>query len=104
MERFLIDLGIGGILLGLALILAVITWVRRREWGFVFLALAVGSFFAAEVIVAMSFSAIRSGRAVDGWVDLPGMLQSRVAPMLTFVALLLLAIRRTPPHPAPPKS
>ena len=91
MTRFLVYLQIDGWLLGLASVLAIAVFARRREVGFAFLAVAICAHFASKAIAAWIFAdSSHMAPASSSLVAVARTCEASIAPILLVVGLLLL--------------
>ena len=93
--RFLINLRIDGWLIGVAAIIATIVCVRRRELGFVFIALAVCASFISRAVTAWLFTSVAHTKSLSTpSLDLARVCEIWVAPVCFLLGFALLAIKK----------
>jgi len=100
--RFITNLGIEGVLFGIALVFSVVAFARRREIGLLLLAFAIGSMFATQLIAAAVNTFIYSLQPDNAWLQIPRVLEHFVAPCLILVAVIVLAYAKRPNHSTEP--
>jgi hypothetical protein len=95
MMRFLVYLQIDGWLLGLASLVALAVYIRRREIGFAFLAVAICAWFTSRAIAAWIFAnSSHMAPTSNPLVAIARTCELWIGPML-LVAGLLLLVRRS---------